>query len=452
MHSEWSDRFEATSSHRFRSPVDMQYSFSHMYWITHAEAELSPWRFFAKELDFNDNGILDPAEYRRTALLLWERKVEIEKVRSIILPPGVYALRDIAAYLVPTAAPNTASKDTSSSTSDKSHRVSKKIVELWRANLTQDNDEDLYDNTLGFGFDETELGDDDDDDMVHLSATPTLTPSLEHVDQNITHCENITLPYADTNGSVYFVTKLVCKEVIPIPETAAPLIPETDAPYSYKAPPPEEEKTMGDDYVRAVVNLVHLAAQGVGMERTQRPSVTGRLNAYLFNGSHLADLLLTSAPVEKRYQHVVMDESEISFFMVRDNATQTRHQMDHMLYQKSKFMCINDNINHSSPTAPEVKKVLLDFMQEYFPIPTDFELPDGVINEHLHTFSYPLHKRSFYGWKEPSLDLDDVFLASMGISKDDDRSTPATFVKRAAYRFGSWVDIASLQVPVCNAL
>lgn len=49
-----------------------------------------------------------------------------------------------------------------------------------------------------------------------------------------------------------------------------------------------------------------------------------------------------------------------------------------------KFICLNDNIDHSHKDAVTVKAVLRDFYESMFPLPSQFELPREYRNRFLH--------------------------------------------------------------------
>lgn len=51
---------------------------------------------------------------------------------------------------------------------------------------------------------------------------------------------------------------------------------------------------------------------------------------------------------------------------------------------KRKFICLNDNIDHSHKDAATVKAVLRDFYESMFPLPSQFELPREYRNRFLH--------------------------------------------------------------------
>lgn len=53
-------------------------------------------------------------------------------------------------------------------------------------------------------------------------------------------------------------------------------------------------------------------------------------------------------------------------------------------FTKRKFICLNDNIDHSHKDAATVKAVLRDFYESMFPLPSQFELPREYRNRFLH--------------------------------------------------------------------
>ena len=477
MHGEWSEKFDNTSAHRFRSAWDMQYSFAHMYWVTHADDPPSAYRFFDEEIDLNGNGVLDATELRRTALFFLEHGLTVEELQEAVVPPGYEGLQAVVDELLEKARGEADSGSSSGSSSgggsgasgegsegsDARQRAAAEVsaealggrlAELWRANMS--NGEDVGGGSgeappsRYFEFDAGDLlahAEEGDGDDPAAGATPTPTPTptptlaaekaaaatptvaaaAAGVAGNATrevHCSMVLLPFAAANGSVYFEERRVCEEIAGTNVTEAPTpeptpvpwtTPPTPVPFVYEAP--DTEKHLTPDYLRAVKNLVALAASGVGRTRLVRSSFTGRLAGYQFEDSHLWGLLSAKFENKKRYKHTVMDEDEIAFFMIRDNVTEVQYQTDHILYSKKKFICINDNINHAASTAKAVKNLLKDLMEQLFPVPSPFEKSrDLPQNDHLHTFEYPSHQRRKYQWPDPVPDsgLDPFFLRSMG--------------------------------------
>lgn len=73
MKHQWADEFEKTSTHRFRHPQDMQFSFSYFYYLMNRE-KLYPTtleEIWDTYLDMNHDGILDSNEILTVASLAW---------------------------------------------------------------------------------------------------------------------------------------------------------------------------------------------------------------------------------------------------------------------------------------------------------------------------------------------------------------------------------------------
>jgi hypothetical protein len=100
----------------------------------------------------------------------------------------------------------------------------------------------------------------------------------------------------------------------------------------------------------------------------------------------LVDALLEEVDWEARLPtHIVGRESDIAFEMIGDNFTETMSSLDSIRMRKSRFICINDNMQDP---APELVQALHEFFQAYWPFPSVFELPDGQSNAILHTDEY----------------------------------------------------------------
>ncbi|XP_056223911.1 N-acetylglucosamine-1-phosphotransferase subunits alpha/beta isoform X2 [Seriola aureovittata] len=80
----------------------------------------------------------------------------------------------------------------------------------------------------------------------------------------------------------------------------------------------------------------------------------------------------------------IMGEEEIAFKMVRTNVSHVVGQLDDIRKNPRKFICLNDNIDHTHKDAATVKAVLRDFYESMFPLPSQFELPREYRNRFLH--------------------------------------------------------------------
>ena len=80
IEKKWELQFNKTSSNRFRSEDDMQYSFTYFYYIMQKYNEKNLNELFF-EFDKNKNGILDDYETHLLAYSLWKNKVELENIK-----------------------------------------------------------------------------------------------------------------------------------------------------------------------------------------------------------------------------------------------------------------------------------------------------------------------------------------------------------------------------------
>lgn len=103
----------------------------------------------------------------------------------------------------------------------------------------------------------------------------------------------------------------------------------------------------------------------------------------------------------------------MAFQMVSDNATIVQRKLDRILARRPKFICINDNMNHSSPGSVGAVVAVKGFLNDYFPRPSSFELAPGRENAFLHTWEAPPTLARRLGWTDPlAAGLDPVYAAS----------------------------------------
>ncbi len=75
----------------------------------------------------------------------------------------------------------------------------------------------------------------------------------------------------------------------------------------------------------------------------------------------------------------------VAFEMIGDNITESINQLDSIRCRKSKFICINDNMQNPSTVLVEALK---SFFQAMYPRPSPFELPQGQRNPTLYLNEY----------------------------------------------------------------
>jgi len=89
-----------------------------------------------------------------------------------------------------------------------------------------------------------------------------------------------------------------------------------------------------------------------------------------------------------KWKHEILDTEDVAFVMIGTNASDVRRAIDGIRSKRQKFICLNDNMNHSNPESRSVVKVLHQFYESFFPIPSAFELPAGQHNKYLHVDDY----------------------------------------------------------------
>ncbi|XP_029455565.1 N-acetylglucosamine-1-phosphotransferase subunits alpha/beta-like isoform X2 [Rhinatrema bivittatum] len=111
------------------------------------------------------------------------------------------------------------------------------------------------------------------------------------------------------------------------------------------------------------------------------PPVTKQL---IINCKSVTDRIRKAFKDKNKYRFETMGEEEIAFKMIRTNVSHVVGQLDDIRKNPRKFICLNDNIDHSHKDAQTVKAVLRDFYESMFPIPSQFELPREYRNRFLH--------------------------------------------------------------------
>lgn len=98
----------------------------------------------------------------------------------------------------------------------------------------------------------------------------------------------------------------------------------------------------------------------------------------------LLKLLNDSFKDATKYKYETLGDEDVAFHMIRDNASAVLQQLDAIRGKKKKFVCLNDNIDHSKKDAELIKALLVDFYESLFPIPSQFELPRDYRNRFLY--------------------------------------------------------------------
>jgi len=90
----------------------------------------------------------------------------------------------------------------------------------------------------------------------------------------------------------------------------------------------------------------------------------------------------------KKNKFEIVDTDEVAFVMIGTNSTDVLRAIDGIRSRRQKFICLNDNMNHSDPHSREVVKVLKDLYDSFLPYPSSYELPPNKANRYLHLDDY----------------------------------------------------------------
>lgn len=91
-----------------------------------------------------------------------------------------------------------------------------------------------------------------------------------------------------------------------------------------------------------------------------------------------------SKKAENKFKHEIVGEDDITFKMIKNNATHVLLQLDEVRKNRKKFICLNDNIEHAKGNSTLVKSLLVDFYESLFPLPSQFELRNNLRNRFLY--------------------------------------------------------------------
>lgn len=89
LQSKFPEDFKRTSSHRFRSPEDMQFSFSYMYFMMSEPSGISVERYLKESIDLSQDGVIDAGELRLLGVRILDKLDEAnwkQMVWKIVFP------------------------------------------------------------------------------------------------------------------------------------------------------------------------------------------------------------------------------------------------------------------------------------------------------------------------------------------------------------------------------
>ncbi|CAB1437116.1 unnamed protein product [Pleuronectes platessa] len=131
-------------------------------------------------------------------------------------------------------------------------------------------------------------------------------------------------------------------------------------------------------------NLTLLHLVNPTQETYYDPSMPPVTKGLVLHCQPITERVLKAFREQNKYKFEIMGEQEIAFKMVRTNVSHVVGQLDDIRKNPRKFICLNDNIDHSHKDAATVKAVLRDFYESMFPLASQFELPREYRNRFLH--------------------------------------------------------------------
>ncbi|XP_026065518.1 N-acetylglucosamine-1-phosphotransferase subunits alpha/beta-like isoform X2 [Carassius auratus] len=131
-------------------------------------------------------------------------------------------------------------------------------------------------------------------------------------------------------------------------------------------------------------NLTQLHTVSPTQEAYYDPSMPPVTKGLVIHCNPILERIHKAFKDQNKYKFEIMGEEEIAFKMIRTNVSHVVGQLDDIRKNPRKFICLNDNIDHSHKDASTVKAVLRDFYESMFPLPSQFELPREYRNRFLH--------------------------------------------------------------------
>ncbi|XP_029969141.1 N-acetylglucosamine-1-phosphotransferase subunits alpha/beta isoform X2 [Salarias fasciatus] len=131
-------------------------------------------------------------------------------------------------------------------------------------------------------------------------------------------------------------------------------------------------------------NLTQLHLVNPTQEAYYDPSMPPVTKGLILHCKPITERIHKAFKDQNKYKFEIMGEEEIAFKMVRTNVSHVVGQLDDIRKNPRKFICLNDNIDHTHKDAATVKAVLRDFYESMFPLPSQFELPREYRNRFLH--------------------------------------------------------------------
>lgn len=127
-----------------------------------------------------------------------------------------------------------------------------------------------------------------------------------------------------------------------------------------------------------------LERQPAALETYYDQEMPQTTKSLFINCDKMVDLIKSNFKPKPKHKFTTLDDTEIAFKMIKSNVSTVVGQLDDLRKSPKKFICLNDNIEHSRPDAHTVKAILQDYYESVLPIQSQFELPRDYRNRFLH--------------------------------------------------------------------
>lgn len=372
----WPERFDATSSHRFRHSEDMQFALSYMYWLMSARRGRKA-REFLREMDADADGKLDRLELRLMCahLSVHSRDGEIDerRLRARLLGwmpkiPVWARHNDRYDWVV-----ERIQKQKEERAERERQRKARRQERARRKGVTQKS-----------GYDDNhppmlhvEGYTDDDDQFYGEDAEEALNPYSVQSEDEREREDALTETFR---------------------QRGALSSSSGDSTSGFWGPTPMGgSKTNREESSWRSGNVLGNFTGRLGAVASKFASYISPEAAAEAEKRKLAEVLKRDDPVplstiyrdapfmkliedslrkEKKYKYEMGDTKDVGFFMLKDSRSAFMNELEALRAKPPKFICFNDDLNGTHPD-PYVMRELEDFLHTLYPKRSPFELPLG---------------------------------------------------------------------------
>eukprot|EP00762_Andalucia_godoyi_P002468 ANDGO_02653.mRNA.1 Exopolysaccharide phosphotransferase SCO2594 len=317
-------QFDETSSHRFRSTRDMQYSFSYFYFLMEEKEDIDARKMFNEYFDTNHDSVLSWNELRTLAVFLSKiddfeplaEKSRIEANTSATI--AVVQTHDSSEIL------NSSSVAATSTSTAAGLAAMSAIAAASRTGSfkyrSASREKTLTDHFM--------------DELVQLIQACGRNANVTRLSVNSSSVELVSNALKSASSIVKFPKRQ--RDVFASCNSTA-----RDCALTFEA---------------VIENCEPIRSTLVSYFQTMDP-----------NAGH-------------KYRHEVMALDDVAFEMLGSNDSSVLRQLDSVRRRRSKFICLNDNMSEESPS---VQRILREFYESFFPLASSFELPWGSFDSDI---------------------------------------------------------------------